>query len=216
MYRLDGKPNEGTWDISKEKVFIKGKTEVHLQHDVWISLKVYADEEMTTEISTSLYSADDYDADYKGYNLFVPSEELKALYDYVFVSYKTRGDYNETKDINNLADKIAEYECGEDIIAFRAVMLSEGKIYYPDIHTADIRKIIGVSLDSGGQHERIRVSLNGEITDVAWDWDLAKDIFVGENGRLTQGCPTGNIKIIAVPVGVKTLRIVEISEIIRE
>jgi len=202
--------------ISFEEVYVANKTEITLAHDNFFEVHLFYDEAMENEIPEILYMLGGEDSNYNGYNKIILESDIYSSYDYIYAAYKTKGDYVDAEDFNKKQDFIVEKKCGENIIAYRAVMLKGGEIYYPDMTIpSDIRKIIGISKQSGVLGQKIQIYTCGEITNNIWNWDTTKDVFVSSNGELTQTLPSGNIKIIAVPLSNTTVEITKNNEIIR-
>lgn len=208
--------NAGT-EITGEKVYVSGKSEVTLAHDNYFELSLYYDSECANAIDAGLYTKDEYDATYQGYNKIELDSAIYDSYTVIYASYKTKGDYVDADDMNKKLDKVIHKECGQDIIANRAVILKNGKLWYPNLLVeSDVWKIQGIASQSGSEHQKIDVYTEGEMTDQTWSWDVTKDIFIGDNGALTQTAPTtGTIKIIATPISPITIKIVNLIEITR-
>lgn len=51
-----------------------------------------------------------------------------------------------------------------------------------------------------------KARINGFVFDAGWSWDVAKPIWLGTDGQLTQTAPTsGFVRVVALPVSATTL-----------
>lgn len=201
-----------------EAVYVTDLTEVRVAHDNFVNLTLYEDAACTVEISSDYYTPGEQKTfgTVTGYNKVTLQPSIYDHYTVVYASYTAMGDIVDAADINNKLDQVAAYTCGETIIAYRAVMLEDNELWYADMtKVADIRKVIGITSQSGNVGQKVKVYTGGQLTKSSWNWDTTKDIFISANGELTQTLPAGNIKIIAVPLSNTTVEIIKINEIIR-
>lgn len=77
-----------------------------------------------------------------------------------------------------------------------------GNIAYADPSSiACLNKIIGVTENSASPGDSVNIIRSGKITDLSWNWDVTKPIFLGTSGTLVQVLSVGSIieHIVAIP-----------------
>lgn len=62
------------------------------------------------------------------------------------------------------------------------------------------RKYLGVALESSNIGNPVTVKITGVIYDPSWDWDLDKELWCGEDGKLTQ-VPINEFGKVSLKVG---------------
>lgn len=192
--------NEGT-QVTGEKVYISGLSEVKLKHDNFFQLALYYDEGLTSLVEAGLYTNDEYDADYAGYNRIELDSALYGSYTVLYATYKSKGDYVDADDMNNKLGAVRKYECGETIAAYRAVELKNEELWYPNLLLEEeTYKTIGIAIESGSVQQTIKVQTNGVLTNQSWSWDVNLPIYINANGVLAQSKPSEGISYkIAIP-----------------
>jgi hypothetical protein len=80
------------------------------------------------------------------------------------------------------------YSAGEDIEAFRLVILDSGLLYKADPNNPSHgAKVIGIAIESGVNGASIRVVTDGIVTNSTWNWDLSNGhhLFASDDGNIT-------------------------------
>ena len=109
----------------------------------------------------------------------------------------TRVTYNESVDI------LDAYKAGQDISAYRVVIVGNDElVYYADYtNSSHPYRIAGITVNSIPVSGNVRIQTFGELRNTSWNWNLSKSIFLAENGRLTQIPPEIGFSIeIAKPI----------------
>lgn len=61
--------------------------------------------------------------------------------------------------------------------------------------------VIGISLNAAITGDTVFVQFSGCITELSWDWQSRQPVYLGQNGTLSQVCPSdGYILIVGVAV----------------
>ena len=92
---------------------------------------------------------------------------------------------------------------GEAIGGHRMVYVaSSGNVMYADCsQITHAHRVFGLTINAAVSGESVNVQLRGIVENSGWSWDLGKEIFLGENGLLTQTPPTaGYILWVGYPV----------------
>lgn len=102
--------------------------------------------------------------------------------------------------INSLnSDKgITQYHAGEVLGGHRFVYLDENrKLKYADIGNIEsIKKIIGITVNSGNVDDLINVRNFGEVVEPSFNLDVTKSIYLSNNGLYTQIYNENNVCLI--------------------
>ncbi len=207
--------NPSGYNIQIEPLLVKSGT-LYLQHDNFNTLTMYSDIEKTLVIDQSNYIISDElviklneSQNQTVYNAITFDSEFIALHnlEIVYVDYVTYGDEVDQEDINKKSDKIVYYQCGENIGQKRAVYLLNDKIYMQSSDDINFRfNILGLTLYQGVENEIIGIQIKDIIFEDTWNFDLAKDIFLGTNGNITQTPSlTGGIVRIGYPISTNQL-----------
>lgn len=207
--------NPSGYNIQIEPLLVKSGT-LHLLHDNFNTLTMYSDIEKTLVIDQSNYIISDElviklneSQNQTVYNAIAFDSEFISLHNLetVYVDYVTYGDEVDQEDINKKSDKIVYYQCGENIGQKRAVYLLNDKIYMQSSDDINFRfNILGLTLYQGVENEIIGIQIKDIIFEDTWNFDLAKDIFLGTNGNITQTPSlTGGIVRIGYPISTNRL-----------
>lgn len=207
--------NPSGYNIQIEPLLVKSGT-LHLLHDNFNTLTMYSDIEKTLVINQSNYIISDElviklneSQNQTVYNAIAFDSEFISLHNLetVYVDYVTYGDEVDQEDINKKSDKIVYYQCGENIGQKRAVYLLNDKIYMQSSDDINFRfNILGLTLYQGVENEIIGIQIKDVIFEDTWNFDLAKDIFLGTNGNITQTPSlTGGIVRIGYPISTNRL-----------
>lgn len=207
--------NPSGYNIQIEPLLVKSGT-LHLLHDNFNTLTMYSDIEKTLVINQSNYIISDElviklneSQNQTVYNAITFDSEFISLHNLetVYVDYVTYGDEIDQEDINKKSDKIVYYQCGENIGQKRAVYLLNDKIYMQSSDDINFRfNILGLTLYQGVENEIIGIQIKDVIFEDTWNFDLAKDIFLGTNGNITQTPSlTGGIVRIGYPISTNRL-----------
>ena len=207
--------NPSGYNIQIEPLLVKSGT-LHLLHDNFNTLTMYFDIEKTLVIDQSNYIISDElviklneSENQTAYNSITFDSEFISLHNLetVYVDYVTYGDEVDQEDINKKSDKIVYYQCGENIGQKRAVYLLNDKIYMQSSDDINFRfNILGLTLYQGVENEIIGIQIKDVIFEDTWNFDLAKDIFLGTNGNITQTPSlTGGIVRIGYPISTNRL-----------
>ncbi len=207
--------NPSGYNIQIEPLLVKSGT-LHLLHDNFNTLTMYSDIEKTLVINQSNYIISDElviklneSENQTVYNSIAFDSEFITLHNLetVYVDYVTYGDEVDQEDINKKSDKIVYYQCGENIGQKRAVYLLNDKIYMQSSDDINFRfNILGLTLYQGVENEIIGIQIKDVIFEDTWNFDLAKDIFLGTNGNITQTPSlTGGIVRIGYPISTNRL-----------
>ncbi len=207
--------NPSGYNIQIEPLLVKSGT-LHLLHDNFNTLTMYSDIEKTLVINQSNYIISDElviklneSQNQTVYNAITFDSEFITLHNLetVYVDYVTYGDEVDQEDINKKSDKIVYYQCGENIGQKRAVYLLNDKIYMQSSDDINFRfNILGLTLYQGVENEIIGIQIKDVIFEDTWNFDLAKDIFLGTNGNITQTPSlTGGIVRIGYPISTNRL-----------
>lgn len=201
--------NEGI-QITGEKVYVSGLREVKLEHDNFFDITLYYDSGLTNVIPEGLYTKDEYDSDFKGFNKLELESAIYSSYTFIYATYKSKGDYVDADDMNSKLDKIESHECGETLVIYRAVELKNDKLWYPNLlMDSEVKKILGITLESGVINKKAKVLTYGNITNPAWNWNVDLPIYVNANGVLSQSAPFEGISyVIAMPVSPISIRMI--------
>ena len=114
-----------------------------------------------------------------------------------------------------------------NIVAEAGQTISALKLVYNDSETntilyadkdlpASAYSLLGVTTQAGASGDDINVLTAGEMEDVVWNWDMDANVnlFLGANGAIVQGAPTGAV-IVRIGFAVSSTKImVRISDLI--
>lgn len=195
--------------------------DIHLNHDTIIedTVEIYDDLSHTNQTTDFSYSLLDSNLPDGGeFTAIAFANSFTTLHDGEtwYITYKTKGDMIQADDINSRSYRYLTYEAGETLLARKAVCIKNGKLYYADHTDTTTVNVIGITKDSASSiGDEINVYVFGDIEDDAFNFDTTKDIFVGENGELTQTPPAiGYSGLIARPITSSRIRIVDFSYIV--
>lgn len=107
---------------------------------------------------------------------------------------------------------------GEGLSALRAVGLFDTGYMYVSSNNI-LHRNVGVGITKTGVilGDTVTIVTGGILSDVSWNWDTTKPIYLGNNGILTQTEPTtGFSQVVAQPVSSKKIRVVFFSSIKKE
>lgn len=106
-----------------------------------------------------------------------------------YIGLKDDVDFNT---ISGQLKSINTYTAGVELEAFKVVRMNvSNKVEYAnfsDINNSE--NIIGFTLEAANLDASVKVQSFGYITNANWNFDLNKPIMLGENGDITQVCPT--------------------------
>ena len=92
-----------------------------------------------------------------------------------------------TERLENLENPYPSYQAGEDIAQYSLVFVgTDGKIYKCDAKYNYSANCIGLTLANVSLNQFVAVKSEGEINNDSWNFDINKNIFVGENGQIAQ------------------------------
>lgn len=112
-----------------------------------------------------------------------------------------------SEKFSNRIDNFIIKECGENILKYKVVIINNDNFYIADKNNlTHINRIVGISLNNGSTGMMISVIPHNEITNLSWNWNLSKNIYLGNNGNLTQEIPeNGFIQEIGFPTKPNTM-----------
>lgn len=96
---------------------------------------------------------------------------------------------------------------GADLGGHRFVVASAGGWMYADNATvANAGLVLGVTTGAIVNGASGYITTEGEITNTGWAFDIAKNIFLGSTGLVTQTPPsTGVLTVVGVPIDATTM-----------
>lgn len=103
---------------------------------------------------------------------------------------------DNSTDINTLTGKIKDistYVSSGALDVYKVVKLNDDdKVEYANsLEVTDAQRIIGVSLHTtSSADDVIKVQSFGRLQNTNWNFDTNLPVMLGENGSLTQTCPT--------------------------
>lgn len=93
--------------------------------------------------------------------------------------------------------------------AHRAVILNSlgSAIYADSSDSSHVGRVIGMTMEAVTViGENIRICQLGEVVEPTWYWDIAKSVFFGTNGQLTQVPPSiGFMQVIGQPITAQSM-----------
>ena len=218
MRELQDHNSLGTLYEDEAVVVITGN--ISLLHDTIKSgsVFIYSDEAHTTNTTEFNFTLKNEELpDGEQFIAFAFDAAFIALHDTEtwYVTYKSFGDIVEAEDINDKAYRYDKFEAGETLLSNKAVCLKSGKLYYADNTDVTTINVLGITRQAGSVGDKLEVYLIGEISDSAFSFDTTLNIFVGENGGLTQTQPTtGYSGAIAKPITSNRIKIIELVPIV--
>jgi len=90
----------------------------------------------------------------------------------------------------------------------RAVLLDGAgcAVYADSSDTSHTGRLLGITAHAAVAGELVTVHVIGEILESSWAWNLARSVFLGTHGQLTQVQPTtGFVQIIGQPITAQSL-----------
>lgn len=98
---------------------------------------------------------------------------------------------------------------GENLGGHRAVLATG---LYADSGALSTALVIGITTSATAIGETAALRVSGEVTEVSWNWDVSKPVYLGLTGLLTQTVPTtGVIVEIGKPTAATKL-LIEIQQ----
>lgn len=95
----------------------------------------------------------------------------------------------------------------QNVGGYRVVYVNDAnQVVYAD-HTDNTAYVaIGITLQAAQAGDIVYVLINGFVTELAWNWDATKPLFLGVQGQLQQTPPTtGVLRVIARPASPDTI-----------
>jgi hypothetical protein len=108
-------------------------------------------------------------------------------------------------------DELMQKVAGEDLGGFRALVTDgSGQVVHATVaRVLAGKEVIGVSTEAVVSGNLCTIGITGdEITELSWNWDTNKSIYVTGDGLLTQTVPeTDFLLMVAVPLSPTTIRV---------
>lgn len=106
------------------------------------------------------------------------------------------------------------YAAGEPLSGQRVVIIGDdGLLYYADrSDLTHFNRVLGITTQAVIEGDKPIVRTGGTMTEVTWNWDLTKFLYLSTNGYLTQSAPSSGFLLqMGWPISA-TLIIVDIKE----
>jgi hypothetical protein len=172
----------------------------------WDTNPLLAEGEIGIEIDTGLIKVGDginnwRDLSYAAFSQTV--DTLDSIQTDVPLSANMGRELNEKK-----LDQFITAIAGENISGNMAVKLIGNSATYPDPSLSeDLKNTIGISTHSALSGASIKIQTVGVMTEPSWTWTPGGDVYLSNNGVLTQTPPSGNIKIMGIAIDTTKLMI---------
>jgi hypothetical protein len=98
---------------------------------------------------------------------------------------------------------VSDHLAGEALGGHRGVIVgNDNRLYYADqSNLTHFNRVLGITTGAAGEDDPAIVRVGGIMAEPTWNWDLARFIYLGTNGLLTQTAPvTGFLLEIGWPV----------------
>ena len=92
---------------------------------------------------------------------------------------------------------------GENLGGNRVVAIgTDGQAYYANqTNPEHTHKVLGITTGAVIIGESASIQTFGEMTEVSWNWDMTKPLFLGVNGLMTQTAPSsGFVLQLGIPL----------------
>ena len=97
-------------------------------------------------------------------------------------------------------ETVLSYTSGQALSSFFVVRLNESlkAVYASCTEDISFSRVLGITQNSCGNNEIVNVRKYGLIIEPSWNWDMGKQIYLGEDGRLVQYTDIVGTKFVQV------------------